>query len=200
MPNGITAAIYEGQSTSLRDYLMRVGRQCGFAVYQRDDNPDDPVKPVEPSDYHVKALVAAEARIAEVRAWSDEDADREAKAQFDAEFRRWLESRNEKGQIRERYEAMRTEVEAWQPDPIASFVKDQAIKYLNESIEFDCGSDDDRWYPEPKFVLGPQFREQELAKASHDADYHTAENLKEIARADERNKYIAAFLASLPDA
>lgn len=200
MPSGITADIYEGKDVSLRDYLMVVGRQMGFAIMQRDDSRDTPIERVEPrTDYHDRALEAAEDTLTRVKAMSDDEVATAAKDAFDKAWRAWAQRRNDEDQLRARYEAMLEQVEAWKPESLMETTKQQAIKYLRESIDFDCPKER-KWDTEPELLDGQAWREQQIEKANRDIQYHTAERIKEIARADERNRYIDAFYASLPSA
>lgn len=100
----------------------------------------------------------------------------------------------------ERYEDMVAQVEAWVPDPKVEYVKEQAIKYLRESIEFDLDKDgnDMRWYPKPVRLTGDAWLEQERARALEDLTRAEKALTEEIARVDDFNEHIDAFLRSPP--
>ena len=201
MPNGYTAAIYDGQPVSVRDYLMGVGRGMGFAIMQRDDSHDEPVHHVEPhTDYHDSELAKARTLLAEVDTMTTEQAAKRARSEHEEALRDWTETRERRRSLRARYEEMITEVEAWEPDPLVVGVKEAAAKYLRESMDFDCGDpkDDMRWYPYPTLLSGPEWINAKRAEATRDIEYHEAQRCEEIDRANERNRYIAAFLSSLP--
>jgi hypothetical protein len=201
MPNGYTANIYEGKPESVRQFLMKVGRGMGFAILQRDDDWDTPIHKVEPSDYNARRLEESRERLRELEGVSIEEANRRAKAEYDEAVAAWEERRSNREAMRSRYEQRIREVEAWQPDPLVESVKNHALQYLREGMEFDCGKPgtESRWDTYPKRLGGADWLNEQRAKALHDVEYHEKENRKEIERAEERNRYIEAFLSSLPD-
>lgn len=201
MPNGYTADIYDGKPVTLRSYLMGVGRSMGFAVVQRDEAASEPVRTVEPrTSYHDKALAEARATLAEIDSLSTTEAVQCAIADYEKANEEWLASRDRIRAMRSRYEQMIREVEAWEPDQLVLVVKEQALKYLRESMEFDCGDTkaEMRWSPPPRRLSGAEWLNDRRAKARHDIEYHEAERRKEIERTEERNRWITAFLNSLP--
>lgn len=194
MPSGITADIYEGKDLTLRGYLLRVGRSMGYAVTQRDDPTDAPLRRVEASDYHVRQLDKALARIAELHAMSAAERITAAQAAQDEAQARWEAQRVERSELGERYREMISRVREWQPEPIIAATKAYALKYLEESLEGDCRYSS----PPPKRqTTGAWWREQ-LEAALKSATYHREENVKEITRAADRNAAIDALYASLP--
>ena len=201
MPNGYTTDIYDGKPVTLTDYLMGVGRSMGFAIMQRDEAASEPVRTVEPqTSYHDKAISAARATLAEVDALSVAEAVKCALVDYEKANTAWLEARDRIRAMRSRYEEMIRQVEAWHPDPLVLVVKEQALKYLRESVKFDCGDEkaEMRWSPPPRRLSGPEWINERRAKARRDIEYHEAERKKEIERTEERNRWITAFLGSLP--
>src|SRR4051794_27715841 len=99
MPSGITAEIYEGKDVSLRDYLMRVGRQMGFAVMQRDSDLDEPVKATEPSSYYERRVPELDARVQELQAMTEAEADVAAHCDFEERHTAWQETKAERAAL-----------------------------------------------------------------------------------------------------
>ena len=201
MPNGYTADIYEGKPTTLADYLMGVGRGMGFAIMQRDDPASEPVRRVEPQTrYYDEALAEARAVLADLDGLTMAQAAERASAEYEAEVSSWLEERDRRLGMRSRYVDMIAQVEAWEPDPLVRVVKEQAIKYLRESLDFDVGPEGEemRYRPYPRLLGGAEWVNAKRAKAQRDVEYNEAERAKEIERAAERNRWIDAFLGSLP--
>lgn len=203
MPSGITSDIYEDKDVTLRDYLMRVGRGMAFAIMQRDSDQDEPVKRCEPNTkYYDEKEQSAQARIAELTAMTSEEVAQAAREDFERERAAWEQRKAENAALRARYEAMLAEVEAWEPDPLIAGTKEYALRMLRESIDFDCGRPDeeDRYYPEPTEQEPNEWLRYQLGRAHEDVGYAQKHRADELARAEERNRYIDAFYASLPPA
>ena len=201
MPSGITAAIYEGETTTLRDYLMTVGRQMGYAILQRDADRGEPVRTAEPNThYHDERVREARATLSDLASITPEQAAERARADYEKAHTAWCESREKNEALRARYEDMLQQVEEWEPDPLIAGTKVYAIKYLRESIEFDCGRPDEesRWNREPVESTPEQWVEKQRAEALRTLEYNLEGRGKEIQRTTERNAYIEAFLNSLP--
>lgn len=201
MPSGLTSDIYEGKDVSLRDYLMQVGRGMGFAIMQRDDPYDEPVKEVEEQSYYSKQLRRYSEEVAELEAMSDEDlVEDERKRREDA-----IESRRagiEKSlTLRARYEDMRKQVVGWDCPAIMESTREYALKQLDESIRFDCGEkgNEDRFYHVPKVNTDPDsIRAERIAHINSMIERCAESKKAEDERNSERSKYIRAFLDSLP--
>lgn len=194
MPNGYTAKIYDGSDVTLRGYLLGVARAMGYAVLQRDDSADVPVRKAEPTTrYHDESIDKARRRRDWLQTLDAHDAEREARAEHEAEHASWVESRDRMHEMQLRYETMIANVEGWHPDPLIESTKEVALKYLRESLEFDTYNSGP---PVPQ--TGAAWLSQQLAIAERNIAYHEAERAKEIERTAERNRYIDAFYASLP--
>lgn len=201
MPNGYTAAIYEGKDVTLRDYLMGVARGYTLAIMQRDEDLRKPVRRVEPQTrYHDEGIDAAEKRLREVAATSVEEANRKAAEEYKAACADWEIEKDRRLAMRARYEAMVQQVEAWEPDPLVAYLKEGALKHLVDSMKFDCGEpgEEMRYRPYPKLLAGAEWIDEQVRKARKDIDYHREERAKELKRTAERNAHIDAFLRSLP--
>lgn len=202
MPSGITSDIYEGKKeVTLRDYLMTVGRQMGYAIMQRDDDPTKPVEYVEPSTrYYDESIAEAQAVLARIDGMSVEQAQEEANAEYAAELERWKDTERKKLELRDRYEAMIAQVEGWEPDPLIADTKTQAVKYLRESIEFDVGApgEEMRYYRYPIRQSGAEWLNAKRDEAKRTIERGRQNIREERERTAERNRYIAAFLDSLP--
>lgn len=198
MPSGVTAAIYENEDVTLAGYLRRVARSMTDFIHMRDEPQNAPLTRRDlSSDYHTKAIEKAKARLIELDGISPADAERKAKAEYDAKYRDWRERKHENEELRRRYESMLAKVEAWDcPEQIA-YMKEHAIKYLRESIDFDCHDYTGPYFGPPTRKLGPDWLRAEREAATHDVDYHTAEIAKQEARGTEFNVQIDLFLAEL---
>lgn len=196
MPSGYTADIYAGKDVTLRDYLMQIGRGMGFAVMQRDSPPDEPIKRVEPSDYHDKRVAEASDRLKWLRGLTPAAAEQAAADDFKEKYDSWRESIAKAEGVRARYEAMLSEVRAWSPPEELAGAKEMAIQQLEQSIDFDCSM---TYITEPLALSGPSWLTSELTRASRDLERAAVSRVEEIKRTAERNRYIDLFYAALPD-
>lgn len=196
MPSGYTAPVQDGTITEFREFALSCARAFGALITMRDDPADAPIpEKFEPSTgYYDGALERARRALAEVEGMPLDECEREAAAQH----RHALEDRRkrqaEKDVVRQRYEAMLAKVEAWEP-PSPEHVEMKAFmaKQLRESIDWDCTV----YGEEPERISGTEWREQMLAKARRDIEYHTEERRKEIERVEGRNRWVQQLRESL---
>lgn len=197
MPNGFTQDIYSGKNVSLRDYLMGVGRGMTFSIMQRDEG-SGPVKLVEQKDsYHTKALNDAANRLAILEKMTSQEIEIYCETEYKEEYSRWKKYKEDREAVQSRYEYMLAQVEAWNCPPILATTKETAIKYLKESLEFDCGY---QGSPPINDLVPGDWHSEQIKQAKNDIEYHRLEEAKETANRKERNMYIKTFLDSLPDA
>lgn len=201
MPNSCTATIYDGEEVTLRDYLMRVARSCTLAITQRDEHPDNPVRWWKTRvRYRDEQIEKAEATLREVAALSAVEANRRAAAEHRAAVAEWEAERERRLALRRRYESMLEQVEAWEPDPLVAYLKEDAVKHLLDSIEFDCGEPDEemKYHPYPKRLDGAEWVDRQIRRAQEDLEYHCRERYELLERVVERGAHTDAFLRSLP--
>lgn len=202
MPNGFTAPIYEGREDfTLRDYLMGVGRGMGFAIMQRGEDPSSPIKYVEPSTYYDDEQIRkAQATLAELDGMTIEEAGARLAAERAAADERRRDSVQKTLAMRARYERMIRGVEAWDPVPLMDSTKEQALKYLRESMEFDCGrpGEEARFLDHQTAFDGAEWLTQERRRAQEQITRSREHIAAERKRTAERNRYIDAFYESLP--
>lgn len=197
MPNGYTAPIHEGEDISFREFILRCARGFGFAVMQRDEPMDAPLKTeFEPNTtYHDEKLAAAWKTLEAVDALTDEELSQQAQQEYDGQLRMHEEATQKNEAERERYDAMIAKVEAWIVPDELSEMKATILGWLNESKSWDT----DRVYPEaPERVLSAaELRERRRESALSDIAYHAKNRDEEIQRTTERNRYAQLLLASL---
>jgi len=196
MPNGYTAPIYEGEDISFRDFILRCARGFGFAVGQRDEPMDAPLKTYfEPNTkYHDDALKKAWATLERVDAMSDAELEQEAQERYEAGVRAHEEAAEKTAAMAERYDAMIEKVEAWPVPGELAEMKKTILGWLRESREHDAG----RVYPSmPERQTGAELREELRERAMRDIAYHVKSRQEEIDRTEERNAYARLLLDSL---
>ena len=195
MPTGYTIDLYEGKEVTFEEFVMKCARAFGALISMKDEPLDAPIpERLNPSDYHLRELVIAWQRLAEVESWDEEQAEREAERAYQEAVYEHDKKIIEQASIRERYEEMLNRVRAWTPPtPEHEDLKRFMIEQLEKSIEFDCGHIPD----EPKRLLGAEYKQQEIEKALHDIEYHKREYEDEIKRTHERNEWLKALRESL---
>lgn len=198
MPSGITADIYEGKDVSLRDYLMTVGRQMSMAMMQRDDDPKEPVKLRKPSSYALDSLEQAILERHRLADLTEAEAKGEAAKEWHAATAAHREAAKENDELKARYKSMIAKVQAWQPEPDVEYVKGHALRYLQESLKFDCayvypGDPGDK--PKPTDV----WLTEKITEVERQITYFTKQWEDEVERVSDFNKHILAFHRSLPD-
>ena len=194
MPTGYTARIYEGQETTFADYALECARAFGVLVDLRDEPADTPIpEEFTPRPYYRENLDRARRRLAEVEAWSDEQAAVEAARNNDEALREALERARQNQALRERYEAMLAQAEAWEPptpkhEELAKFM----VSQLRDSIKHDCYEID---MPEP--VSGEEYKAQQINFARQEAGYYEREMNAEAERARGRTEWLRSLRFSL---
>lgn len=203
MPSGITSDLYEGKDTSLRGYLMSVGRSMGYAIMQRDDDRAEPVREVTASDYSRRQADTLRRELAELEGLSVAEAWTRCQAERAAAVERRDEHVRERRELRVRYERMLAQVGAWHPDPLVASTKEYALKHLQESIDFDCDApgEEARYWPRPPVYLdGSEYITERRKQLQTEIDRAEQNQREEDERTADRNRHIAAFLGSLPAA
>lgn len=195
MPTGYTADVGDGKVTDFATFALRCSRQFGATIMQRDNPMDEPPQLQEPSDYNLKALEKAQARMAELASMSIAEADDEAAKEFGGRVKEREASRARKTETRNRYNAMLAEIEQWTP-PTSEHagLKEFMIQQLRESIKWDCETFD----KEPLSRLSGAFWLAEAKlHAARDIAYHAKAHAEEVERTNGRNAWITALYESL---
>ena len=196
MPTGYTAGIEKG--ITFVEYAMGCARAFGALIMMRDDPADAPIPDeFHPSDYSVKALNAAQEKLARLKAMSDAEACAAADVDYSAALAAQEASIAKANALRAKYEAMLRHVRAWTP-PSADHVEMKSFmeKQIVDSIEWDCST---KYYLEnaPKLLTGREWRDREIQECMRQIDYHTREDAKERERASGRSLWVKQLKQSL---
>lgn len=194
MPTGYTVGVADGKVADFRTFALRCARAFGATAMQRDDPLTDPPKHREPSAYNAQALAAAQAEVVRLASMGAD----EARAEMESE-RAEIEASNERRRAstavqRARYEAMLSEVSAWNPPTadhaeLKTFMADQ----LTASIDSDCRE----WVRTFDYRTPEHWLEAKRAQALQDVTYYTKADAEEIERCATANAWIDALYASL---
>lgn len=201
MPTGYTAPIEEG--ISFKDFVLRCAKAFGACVTLRDDPMDAPIPDeFRISDYHEKALAAANSKAQELDGMTLEQAEKMAAAEHAAEMKRRQEYKEKNAALMVKYQDMLTQVEAWDPPTADHYeLKNFMEKQIRESMRFDGPHS---YYDEPvKRLTGVEWLEQTRERLFKDIEYQSAEHAKEVERVRVRNAWVKALrdnLRNLPEA
>lgn len=197
MPTGYTADI--GKGISFREFILRCARGMGACIMQRDDPSNDPPKLQEVSDYHKIKLAEAETTLKEIREMPDDVAEQKAKEESESEIASIEDGIRKNNDLRDKYRAMLSRVEAWQPptsehDGLKDFMEQQ----IKQSIDFDCGGSYYQDQLEKRLPISAhEWKAKHLKNALWNFNYHKDELSKEIERTEARNNWIKRLYESL---
>lgn len=196
MPTGYTADVATGKIDDLRTFALLCARGMGALVAMRDEPLDAPIpERLEPSTaYHDGKLAELRAELAIVQALTYEECVARQEQELTEAWTYRTQYAADKAAQRDRYEAMLAKVEAWRTG--AEGIREFMLSQLRESIRFDCGGDYLPSVPEPMDPV--EWREARLARLQMDIRYHEHERAQEIARTEDRNRWLKALSDSLP--
>jgi hypothetical protein len=196
MPSAYTAPIQDG--ISFDAFVMRCARAMGACVMMRDERMDAPIpERFEPSDYNAKKLSEAEQRLAWLRQIPAQEAEREAKREYDEDVKRNAKGIQKAIDLRNKYQAMIADVVAWNP-PTSEHIglKNFMLQQLHESLRYDA---DESYYRDhaPVLLSAEAWKAQQIEKCLRDIDYHKKAAAEEVDRTEQRNLWIADLRKSL---
>jgi len=196
MPTGYTSRIADG--ISFEEFVMSCARGMGALIMMRDEPMDAPIpERFEPSDYHEKKLAEAQAELDRLKKITIDEADKQASIEFMEELDRHDKAMQNKAELRQKYESMLAQVNAWHPpSQDHEGFKKFMIEQITGSIEFDC---DESHYIEnpPMRMSAVDWLNKKVANAFRDVDYHRKGRDEEIARTEGRNIWIKKLRDSL---
>lgn len=196
MATGYTTDIHDGKEVSFTDFILKCTRAMGVAIMQRDQDLSVPLVDEEvPSDYHQKALSKAIITAAELKRLSLDEWEQRERDDREAATTHVRDAIKKAGEIRVRYESMLAEVEAWRPPtPEHQGLKDFMTEQLTSSIKFDCNVS---YLTMPPTRTAEEFRDERIAKAERDIEYHREGWAKDQERAASRNRWVRDLRDSL---
>lgn len=204
MPTGYTAPVKDGEITDLSDYALTCARGFGAMVLLRDSEQSleatrryvEEQAYAEASGYYPDALAKSQARLAEFREMTDDQALTAAQAAHDEVVASNEESETRRQVELARYEAMIAKVEAWTPptEEHTGF-KDFMLAQLRESIEFDC-----RAFAMTPPEVSVAWRDEQTAAELRNIERCEEEIEKEAERNAGRVGWVTSLLDSLEGA
>lgn len=199
MPTGYTAIIGDKPDLTFEEFAWQCARAFGAFIMQRDDPMDAlPILHEEPSSWHADELAKASQELARIYAASDDDLAAEAEAEFRKTRQAAERAIAEHAELRRRYEAMLSKVEAWKPpsqdhEEFRAFMMQQ----IRDSIGWDCNNDYWNEQLATARVTADEYRSNRIAKLQRDIDYHSQANEEEVARVEYRNRWKQQLVDSI---
>jgi len=198
MPTGYTSKIYEGEQVSGKEFIMTCARAFGALIEMRDEPLDAKIpEELKIDTHHNKALEKSKQELDKYRNMSIE----EAQKLVDESYKKTVEDNkkyyDEKLELRNRYEKVLAEVEAWElPSQDHQNLKDYAIRQLEESILFDCGHIED-YAKEVRKETPEEYIQKQIDSCLWNIEYHQKEWENEVKRTNERNLWIKQLRESI---
>lgn len=199
MPSGYTVRIHDGKPTTFEQFVWSCARGMGALIMMRDDDWNAPIpERFEPGDYAQNKIREIEAQLVELQSLSQEQAEIAAQADYEEAHQKWVNTREERLALRARYEAMKTQVEAWTP-PSSDHegLKTFMISQLDQSIDFDT-SFNSEFNKEPVQKDGVTWVADQVSRLGRDLKYYVQSHEEELARTEARNQWLAQLRASVP--
>lgn len=203
MPTGYTAGILDGTVTTFPQFAKLCMRAFGATIHLRDESLDTEYEPRVPSEYHSKAIEKAKQSIIDAQKLTDDEIIDTRKKQLEDSRKYHLKAIEEAKKATIEMNKILCDVRKWQPPtPDHTGIKDFMIEQIEKTIDFDCKTDyHDKGLIEIETELltinASEIRKQMIEQAKKDLAYHNAENLKEIQRCEQSNKWVSDLLGSL---
>jgi len=187
--------------TAASEFILRCTRAMGPLGFMRDEPLDAPI-PEEflPSERLKKELDDARVELVRLSVLTAEQAETEARAEYDRAVVQIQEARYAIAKQRAVYERMLALISAWKPPEEILPLRKYMLGQLHGSIQFDCPVEGAvECYP-PDFhslKLGKEWRDDRLASLTKKVERLTREWDEEIARTNLRNLWLRKLRESL---
>ena len=193
MPTGYTYPVVDGKITEFPDFAMTCARAFGALIMMRDDPTDAPIPDeVAPEPYYEKRVVEALARLGEVQAMTDQEADTAAFAEYEAAKASRAKFLADKDIEAARLNAMLKKVRKWSP-PTPDHV--EMKKFMIDQLIISMPGN---YTPSSPVELdGATWRKETIVRLADEVVQAKADLAKEIERASGRTNWIKALRASL---
>lgn len=196
MPTGYTLKLME-EGQTFQEFAMLCARAFGACITMRDDPMDAPIpEEFKPSDYHSKALINAKNQLRRLKRMSGSERSEFGEKEKRNNVKAWKDSIAAKKVENARLEAMRQQVEAWQP-PTNDHSEFKA--FMLQQIEVSIG---DSSYAisalrDAESMTATGYWKSALDEAQRDIEYHTKEAKAEVKRCETRTKWVRDLRESL---
>jgi hypothetical protein len=197
MATGYTACIKDG--VSFREFVLRCARAMGVCVAMREEDSNiPPPEKFEPDSHYFENLEKAKEDLRVVEEMTEKEKELGAKAYNTRQKDNAKGYKKDNADLKAKYIEMLDKVESWEP-PTEDHVnfKEFMLNQLNESIQFDCSTNEAAYKPK---TMGKQhWYAEQLQLHKRNVKYYEEATEKEIKRTEEKNKWIGALYDSLKE-
>lgn len=196
MATGYTAKLME-EGETFQEYALRCARAFGALIHMRDDPLDAPIpEHVAPSDWSKKKLAAAKTELERLENMGGNERIAFGEQAHAEDIVRRRASLDRDRAENARLMLMREQVEAWTPPSpehltYKKFMLDQITLSLHD-LEFG-----EKYLSAAEEKAPVSYYAAAVAGAERDIEYHAAEQVKEVERAESRSLWIQQLRASL---
>lgn len=203
MPTGYTAGIIDGKITTFPQFAKRCMRAFGACMHMRDDNMDKEYEPRIPSDYHIKELEKARAKVKQVESLSDVQIVKIVTKKLEGEKSKHLEQIAEINKAKTKLEEILNKALEFKP-PTAEH---EALKlFMVDQLRITLDHDADPSYYEKrlaqiqvelKSINATQARLSMMEDANKNIAYHLERHEEEVKRCADSNAWVESLLGAL---
>lgn len=196
MPTGYTADIKDG--ISFRTFALNCARAFGACLPLRDLPSGGHAIPDKflPSEYDKNQLQKAQDELAKLKQMTSEQWGVAAQAEYDLATLRHAERVTQNQQQLKSYKEMLNQVMAWNPPAAHKELHEFMKNQIQESIKFDCWTDEE--IPAPTLKPSEKWFNDELSRVLKSIECHEKAYRDELDRTAGRNKWIKDLRDSLP--
>lgn len=198
MATGYTHGVKDGTVTKFNEFAWECARAFGALVLMRDDPHGTPIpERFEPNTGHYdKDIARYEAELAEVEAWSTDDAIAAQQAAGLERVEGDAERDRERHLAAERYNRMIAQVEEWEPpSDDHQGLKDFMLEQLTSSMQFDCTKFS---MVEPDPLPPAEYKAGRVAEIREQLSRTRQLRAEEIERTESRNEWLRLLRESVP--
>jgi hypothetical protein len=203
MPTGYTAGILDGKITTFPQFAKKCMRAFGATIHMRDDAMDAEFKERTPSEYHLKNIEQSKLSLKAAQSFSDELIISNKIKELEDSKQYHLKSIEKVKSDFVKLNSILKDVNAWNP-PTSEHtgIKDFMADQISQTINLDCKTkyhDEALASIELKLLTinANSIREEMIAKAKKNFEYHTKEYNADVERCQKSNQWVTDLLGSL---
>lgn len=197
MPSGLTQQIYDGSDTSFRSYAIKCLEHTGFgyrATHRGETHLPRYAPPVMKPDlsFYQKRVDDAEAELEAFKLASSKDPEllrgkyEEYCSKANKEKEASLKSNDE---VKQRYTDMLVKIDAWNAPLELATLKTLMKRYIEESMDHDCGSQYIDLIKKREFPTIEEWVETNIESLASDLKYYRDQIEREKKYAKEANEF-----------
>ena len=203
MPTGYTAGIIDGTTETFQDFAKQCMRAFGATIHMRDESMNKEYEPRTPSDYHTKALNAANEKLKQADKLTDSEIIKTLKKQIEESKTYHTNRISEINIARKKLNEFLVKAKCFTP-PTEDH--EGIAKFMIEQIETTIKHDGDTDYHDKELakiddqlnnINADDIRAEMVANAKRDIEYHSKEHNAELKRCEDSNKWVTDLLAVL---